>query len=659
MATNPFNDLYLTEAIGANKFVDLFSPKLIGHSAAFFEPGNVVLRGLQGSGKTMLLNLLKPEVRLAYASSGEDFPVPKEASKFIAAGINLRKSGVMDFGQLIEEKTDNRAVKELALQFGDFFNYWVVADLLQTITLFLNEGSPVLLKSVGIKKNVVVLNEFAKKLSSDPCWFGWLDGSKTYDELSAKVQNRIRTYRNYINLNIAELPLDVGETKTVIGDPILKVAECLRTAGILDSDTEIFIRVDQYEQLPTLNVFRKSFGDECQQLIHKAISARDARVSYRIGTRNYAWPVRPGIYGTSDVLELKRDYSVVDIDETLRRKENTSTWLFPQFAEDIFTRRLKASEYKNHSLLLQVVGQGLSASELAKQYVRTTEGRVSMLQLPNEMPTDWRNLLEHLASAEPLSAKLGVAWYRQKSKNGKIAVAIPDVSMALPWEEKRYWRKERIDQALLQIASNNKQRLIWCGRDDLLGLSGGNILVFLFLCQHVWDAWLRDRRGSETSPRILPIRPEIQSQGIWEASEEWFKKQSEGTDATRRRSFVRTLGQHFYTELTNDKSMSYPGRNGFSLNNEELENTQELNAFLKVCVGFGDLYSAKHTSKQKGESRVKYYLAPILSPNFKIPYVHIKEPQYIRVDVALDWLGINKTLPKLKELTSNQTKLWE
>ncbi len=658
MATNPFHDLYLTEAIGANKFVDLFSPKLVGHSSAVFEPGNVVLRGLQGSGKTMLLNLLKPEVRLAYDLAGEDFPAPKGACKFIGAGINLRKCGVMDFGQLIEEKTDDRAIRELALQFGDFFNYWVAADLLQTVDLFLQTGSPQLLKRVGLQGDEVRLNKFAEIVSSDSCWFGALSGIKTFRALSLSVQQRIQLYRKYINLNIAELPANVSETKTVIGDPILKVAEALRSCGVLDSDVEVFVRVDQYEQLPTLDVYRTNFGAQCQELLHKALSARDARVSYRIGTRNYAWPSRPVIYGTADVLELKRDFSLVDIDDTLRRRENSSTWLFPQFAEDIFTRRLKSSEYRDHSLLLQVLGGGVPVDELARQYVRTGEGRVAMLQLPEKTPMDWRLMLEFLAITDPLSAKLGGAWYRQKSKNGDLVVAKQGDAEPFPWNQKKYWKKERIQQALLQIASTNKQQLIWSGRDDLFGLSGGNILVFLFLCQHVWDAWLRDSRGSEDVARTLPIRPEVQSQGIWEASEEWFKKQPEGLNATKRRTFIRTLGQHFYNGLTNDKTMSYPGRNGFSLNNEELEGST-VHEFLKVCVGFGDLYEADHTSKQKGEKRTKYYLAPILSPYFKIPYVHLKEPQYVRAELVLAWLQEKKPVVSANVAEQQQAKLWD
>src|SRR3989304_1459770 len=86
---NPFHELYVTETIGPDRFVKLFSPFLVEQTLALFQPGNVILKGVQGSGKSMLLGLLKPEIRIAYAKANEDFPIKGEFSKFIGAGIAL------------------------------------------------------------------------------------------------------------------------------------------------------------------------------------------------------------------------------------------------------------------------------------------------------------------------------------------------------------------------------------------------------------------------------------------------------------------------------------------------------------------------------------------------------------------------------------------
>nr|NJM02336.1 hypothetical protein [Desulfobacula sp.] len=221
----------------------------------------------------------------------------------------------------------------------------------------------------------------------------------------------------------------------------------------------------------------------------------------------------------------------------------------------------------------------------------------------------------------------------------QIIENIPN-SPPYPWEEKKYWRKERIEQALLQIASRNRQQLIWSGKDDILSLSGGNILIFLFICQQIWDAWLRDNRDEE--PLTNSISPEmstnVQTMGIINASEEWVKKTMEGDQAFSRKRFIQFLGKHFYRLLTNDVSMSNPGKNGLSFDIEDLSKSPKIKTFLKFAVEHGDLRELQHTSKVKSQKRIKYYLSPIYSPAFKIPYQHTKEPEYIKTEKLKTWM---------------------
>jgi ABC-type lipoprotein export system ATPase subunit len=58
--TNPFNELYVTETVSSSAFVRIFSPFILKNASALFLPGNVVIKGMQGCGKSMLLSLLKP-----------------------------------------------------------------------------------------------------------------------------------------------------------------------------------------------------------------------------------------------------------------------------------------------------------------------------------------------------------------------------------------------------------------------------------------------------------------------------------------------------------------------------------------------------------------------------------------------------------------------
>lgn len=675
MASNPFHDLYLSEAISEDRLVELFSPVIVKHSGAVFDSGNVVIRGLQGTGKTMLLNLLRPEARIAYKRAREPFPVPARSARFIGAGVNLRKCGALEFAQHLERDMAQREVQELALVFSDFVNYWIVADLMATIVRFLSEADDDLLNDVGLRRSATALDDFANAFAHDQCWFGALDSVAKFDELRASVDDRISAYRRFLNLNVDELPESIRSTKTLVGAPILKCVEALKRTGVLADDAKVFVRVDQYEQLETLNVLGSDYGQYCQQLINKALAARDARVSYRIGTRTHSWDERPEIYRTNDVLELKRDYDIVDMDELFRRRENSRTWVFPEFAEDIFRRRMKVSEFVGRPgpepTMVNILGKSLPPFARAHSYVPTEQGRIELIRrnlaaLPQATSDEWINYVLALAPEDILAAWMSCAWLRQKSP-GKTTVGRNPKSLGpppeggtLPWSTKPYWYKERVHHALMQIASANRQALVWSGVEDLMSLGGGQILVFLFLLQHVWDAWLRDQRGEPAEQLSFPIRHEVQTQGVREASIEWRHKQAEGSNAEKRRRFVDSLGEHFYVALTEDKAMSYPGANGFSLENSDVERAADVRRFLREAASFGDLYESPHTSKKKGERRTKYYLAPILSPFFRIPSVHTKEPEYVNISDVKKWLTQDQRATATRlSMSSAQPSLWD
>lgn len=653
MANNPFHDLYLSETITEDALVELFSPVIVEHSRVMFEPGNVIILGQQGTGKTMLLNLLRPESRLAYARASRanpniKFPLPVQSSKFVGAGINLRKCGALEFAQHLEEDTDKRDVQELQLLFADFVNYLVVIDLVASVQKLIDANNQEILTDVGVDGRKENLDKFSKLIASDQCWFGALDGIETLEQLNQRLSGRVTQYRRFINLNITELPQDVRERKTVIGDPILKTAQALRMAGVLAEDTKVFIRIDQYEQLTTLNVLGTAYGTGCQQLIHKALAARDGRVSYRIGTRRHGWPTPPIIFKTDDVLELKRDFDAIDMDEMWRRKENARTWIFPKFACDIFERRLKGSEFDvgQTPTLLDAMRPSLKPLERANRYVSNADARAKIIEkavaaLPESIPQVWKEYVIQLGKTNLLAAWLCCAWIRQKSaaKKSTLPPQPPPLDGAMPWASQPYWQKERIHQALMQIASANRQALMWSGEDDILNLCGGHLLIFLFLLQHIWDAWLRDKRGLVDGSFQFPIDDDVQSQGIMEASIEWRSKQIEGANARQRKTFVDTLGEHFYKSLIDDKAMSYPGANGISVAVADLDNNGEVSTFLREAASYGDIFAAPHTSKKKGEKRTKYYLAPVFSPFFRIPAAHSKEPEYVKVDSVVSWLA--------------------
>lgn len=648
---NPFHEIYLTESIGSENFVRLFSPYLVDKTLALFEPGHVILKGLPGTGKSMLLSLLKPSIRKAYAKNNVDFPVPENLNKFIGAGINLRRSGVSDFGQRPVDKA--KGFKESPYYFADYLNYWIVLDILESIEELGEEA--VLATEIGINLNEKNLEVFTEALSSNPCWNGYLSEIKSYQGLKDKLDQRIRAYRNFLNYNSDTISDEIKSTKTVIGFPMTVLAKMLRENKVISDKTEIFVRIDQYEELAWLEDIPNHPEKVYQQMIHKLLAMRDTSVSYRLGTRHFAWDERGNIFGTSARLEKGRNYIDISIDSLLKRKENRRTWVFPDFAEDILRRRinlsgLKYSDSQNKSVLALVFGRSSRPTEKAKLYLKSD--RKKALKTEKDWPMPWKDFLNRLAEDDPFNARLAEAWVRQKGKQKQSVIHNIPISKPYPWE-KQWWKKERAEQALIQIASRNNQQLMWFGKEDILSLCGSNILVFLQLCRSIWDVWIRDTYNTEQTDNLPQFDIEIQSIGVIETSNAWYENISLEKGGRDRKIFINFLGSLFYKTIVEDIAMSNPGHYGFSLDVEELERDPELRKFLNEATDYGDLYDAPHTSKLKDKrERIKWYLNPILSPHFKLPSVHIKEPIYISINTVKKWRS-----SCLEEETSPSTKI--
>lgn len=628
---NPFDVLYMTEHIDPDNFVDVFSPFLVHDTSSLYRQGNIVLMGTQGSGKSMLLTLLKPETRIAYAQANRPFPLDKSAPPFIGAGINLGRSGATDFGQ--RPLPDGRADEPgaVAAYFADFLNYWIVRDLLESVELLasFNDGSGKLAISTQ------PLDEFSRVFARHHCWAGGLEGVTTYQMLTESLERRIHSYRNFFNFNVDDFDARHKQSKTSPGLPISVAAESLKSSGVIGEETEVFIRIDQYETLRMYERWRQGKGEspEFDGVIHKMLGMRDANVSYRIGTRSNSWPSRPRILGTSETLEELRNFKIVDLDELLTSTEHKRP--FGRFAEDVFRRRIQWAGYTAPSkanCVRSVFRASLKPEEEAMRYVKY--GKFNPLEgIGND---DDRRILRTLSEKRALDAKFAEAYILQKGP-GSIA---PDQDGKYPWEGRKWWTKERNGQALLQIAARQKQKLLWYGADDIVALSGSNILAFVTLSQMIWDAWLRQGdRDVETAalPEITSIYD--QDEGIQQASHHWFRKIRSDQDGDARQRFVRLVGEKFREWLRADDAMSYPGHNGFSIDVEELHNDPEVSDFLHEAASFGVLVQRIHTTRAKsGRKRIKWYLAPIFSPYFQITHSHVKEPRYVRVSEVREWL---------------------
>ncbi len=661
---NPFQQLYFSDDTQTeNNFVELFSAEVLQTAIhPVFQGGNVVLSGTQGCGKTMILSLLRPETRIAYWNLKREFPVNEQMRNFISAGVNLTRSRITDIVQVTLHRGDETDDREMPYYFADFFNYLVVADLIKSVETI--GKNPEIFDSIV---KLARIDEFVAAVTKQDCWFGSLGGVETVEQLKERIAKRLDFYRRWVNGNFSEdqPPDDIRQSKTNIGEPIARTAECLRQSGMIADSVPVLIRVDQIEEMHRAFTERpRRLLLSFRKMLNRAFASRDARVHYRAGTRRYGWsnPEFLGVWGSEAHLEKRRDYHLIEMDEELFALGETKNSIFERFSVDAFQKRVEyyfrgeAPKLKPH-LAKSVFGKHPVAEERLGQLNPSQDDSQIDRALGLDSTADggkwteeWRVFIRNeyrKGHSGMLDATLAAAWGRQTggARSKRQHLESPPPSNA-PWKERKWWRKERLDQAVLQLMTRCQQRFMWWGYDDIRSLSGGNVTVFLHICHRIWDSFLKNESSLPENKRtdLLAggtIDRNIQAAGIFFASNEWFKKLPEEPGGNTRKSFVEKLGERLNEDMMRDLRMAYPGGNGISITmsefNSEAKDVTDLRNFIREAVGYGVLFETEHSSKSKsGGRRIKFYLNPILCPRFQLPEARTKEPYYWKIGELFD-----------------------
>ena len=672
--SNPFTEAYVTHTVSDEHFVRFFSPVLVASAGAILQPGNVVIKGTQGSGKSMLLRLLDPEIRIAYfkvdpqgKSTDTRYPVPQELRYFISTRVDLNKCGLLAIVNTLPAQPTPDDLGDLAKSFADFFNYWLLRGLLLCIDKICETPEPFNGMVVPDRRDI-----FATHLAAQDCWFGALSTVTDWQSLKLVVKDRVIAYRAWANGNRA-LPDSVRQSRSMIGEPLSRASEQLKTTAVIAANTHVFATIDQIEALWMQGEGKRALGERLRCELYEVLGKRDDRVSYRIGARRYDWG-KGGSLAMRDGRQLEegRDFQIFDIDAILRRGEYAKNWTFRQLAKDVFQRRVQTAFPDTTETPVDMhkperfFGPSPTPQEVIAEAIKQPDFQ-RLIKLDSEWPEPWRTAIEKVFhkglpgipqppmaqySCDPLNALLLAAWGMQTGGKGKASErmnrtrhAPPEFVREAPWNDaKKYWRKERYPQAVLQLISRHQQKMLWWGEPKVLSLCGGNILRFITICRVTWDYWQRltDGSNSPQGERKSIVPKAIQSRAILEASRkvhEALMRQPGQPAGDVRSRFLNEIASWLRSRLLDDKAMSNPGQNGFSLRASDLEAHAGLRQLIEEAVGWGDLYETDHTSKIKSDHasdpRKKYYINPALSPFYELPEAHTKEPIYAKLDDIL------------------------
>jgi hypothetical protein len=229
--------------------------------------------------------------------------------------------------------------------------------------------------------------------------------------LKTSLAARLQSYMAFLQFNSGALPSRFAETKTTAGVPVSRAAKALHEANVAQKQVNVFVRIDQYEELDGVRRLPTSLGSSFREVINKILGMRDPHVFYRIGARRHAWRVNLRMYGSARNLEHQREYEEVDLEEILRRKENRRTYIFMRFAADVTRRRLAYAGYKSEfggDKLLKALFPPMYPDDKARRYMRETEGPLQQkaLGIDPDWPAPWRHHVLETAKASPLEGRL-------------------------------------------------------------------------------------------------------------------------------------------------------------------------------------------------------------------------------------------------------------
>jgi len=352
---NPFSLGLSTELLEEpSEYKRAFSERiLVSETLQVLQPVNVILTGPQGTGKSMILNLLRYKVLSEFLSTDHELPLYlADAPPFLGISINLTRAGFHAFGRRSIAryiKSDDKVIDTDCA--ADYLVHFLLKEFLLGLQ-FLHSDRGLRLRKwlpIDMRENE---QDILRALAEWDCWSGFYSGRHSFTSVLDRCEKRLNSWRTYLAGNRA-FSDEILSTIVPLQDPLHLMGNLLRSFDPARR-LSLYVVIDQYEELLGLN---PEHASQLQRIINTLIKARDPVVYYKMGVRTFDWGTELRVLGSESKVETQRDYVHIDLADLLVRTEsstpifsrNRSRWLFAQFAEDVAVRRIQFEGRKDVS----------------------------------------------------------------------------------------------------------------------------------------------------------------------------------------------------------------------------------------------------------------------------------------------------------------------
>lgn len=533
----------------------------------------LLVTGARGSGKTMLARFFSLEVKLA-----ERHAQKREIKKidFLQIGLYLRPDA--DFLHSFNQE-DEVLRKDFDHLFAQFFDILVMRKALNALESVEGLGrwcdEQTLLQALYA--------EFGQFEIAGPGLAAFLEF------LESHIQ-RIRFYLNN--------PFPQHRPVFTQPNALMKLlTEHLRRGGQF-SGHHFVVLVDEYE----------NYADYQQRIVNTRLkqSKREDGVTYRLFMRSGGLRTRETL-APGQLIEETHDYRLHALDEEMAFDD------FKTYVLAVANHHLKQHPYFRERALIKLESllEELPPEEEARLLAGGKRASPLLEWVDKQFPSEAAAIREWLEQEkEPLRQATAIVLMNQGKPVAKVLEAFHDND-----KNARDWYHNYSRGALHWLCRLYHQDKRYAGVNQLVGLSGNTIRIFLDFCHAIFAEWL------EAGANILPIPHAVQDRAIHRQAK-IFRENLRSADHSPREvnNLCERLGRLFEAKHKSPKQ-SEPEVNHFAITGlDEFEQREQLERWLNDAWYEGTLRRLEGT-KQKNLEDLRltdWQLVPWFAPLFNL-----------------------------------------
>lgn len=553
----------------------------------------IVIEGVRGSGKTMILKYLSFSVQKDFISAE---PIERKLSyiKDRSFGVYFRYKD--DFCELFDSLDCEQPDKERI--FKHYFELFIIRQMIDSMAEIygaseVNEASKVISDFFAIKE--CSLKEVLRYVNVKLTEVTAIVNSSSYDD---EWKDNLMPMLGNGNL---------------IKSLVNKISEEL--AGW--DDVLFVVLLDEYENLGKLqtvvNTLLKQVDDTCN-------------LTYRVGMRPAGMDKNNATYVGEEKLQVDRDF-------LLRKLVYEKFSDYKRFAIDISHKRLSSIDvYRKNGLtdICSLLGKSEDFDAEADKVVKGTKH--FKLIKKNVQPIEFEEAVEALKCDDKLLEMYNILLvargndYHVVSHNCqeylqcKREKKLKQAEGAIKKIDLDYGDKYRLT-LLYMLLTIYAERKMYYSVNTFLYLSSGSINDFISLCRNVFK--FVDGKLIDQMVNGIPIDPMLQTYGARDTAEDQRRKVTmSNKHGSEMYSFIDNIGSIF-EEYHRDMEAKYPETNQFAFSDEnEIRNDDELNSFLIDLINSGAIIQKQRRQlKSVGQSRgTIYQINRIFAPIYQFSY---------------------------------------